>query len=800
MGGAASSKRSSYAEEEDRRKSNGAIKLLKERKGSLGLFTQSEKNMMAENKIVQDNSLLFVKEIIFYSMITREGKMYYPKGHPDEGEPYMWITIDHAKISKIERKEAEGGSPTKQSKRGMFAGYPLGVAIEENGDILITVNNTGNNGEPLMRKIVGRALLDTKVPPPPPDPPALTGATTSSLAVGWAVPFEELGLVARMEVHYRAADGGRALNPWKVLCQRNWLMAEKMEYTLEGLRPFQGYHFRVRAKNSVGYGAFSAATAAFRTLPARPDVPGPPIFAQVTHQMIVLLWRQPCDNGSPITSYKLRQKRAGGVWTDLYKGALTTFTFTGLESDTVYMFELRCENAIGKTDYCASVSCKTQATKSNNVNFGDVDALRAGEFWMECWDPETEKVFYFHKITGERTLQCPEELAKHKEENQIAEDPMTEFRKKRYQFLRGLRMSQKQAGGASSGEKIFTLEVRREKVFEDSFKKYSSLSAKDLHRRTKIVFAGEEGIDSGGLTKDWFLLLSRCLSSSALKLFSTLPNGDLELKFVGQASEVSLRRLRFAGKVVAKAIYDRQMVDLPLATVLYKHLLGRPVALEDLAELDPALHKSLTWMQANDITNVMFETFSVLNEETKEDIDLVEGGRGREVTEANKAEYVELMARWRAEFQVAEQLEAFFGGMFSLIPQDAFKVFDIDELELLINGKKEIDADEIRAYTIFQGAFNKDHPVVLWFFQAMAEWEPPDRAKVLKFCTGTDRIPIDGFEPPFNLTEGADMGPEALPRTHTCFNQLVLPNYPSYAKLKEKLLYAAENADGFQLS
>eukprot|EP00639_Heterosigma_akashiwo_P022490 CAMPEP_0206406930 /NCGR_PEP_ID=MMETSP0294-20121207/30140_1 /ASSEMBLY_ACC=CAM_ASM_000327 /TAXON_ID=39354 /ORGANISM="Heterosigma akashiwo, Strain CCMP2393" /LENGTH=734 /DNA_ID=CAMNT_0053865879 /DNA_START=347 /DNA_END=2550 /DNA_ORIENTATION=- len=734
-------------------------------------------------------------------MITREGKMYYPKGHPDEGEPYMWITIDHAKISKIERKEAEGGSPTKQSKRGMFAGYPLGVAIEENGDILITVNNMGNNGgapdaedrgpgapgHQGAAAAAGPARADGRhhVEPGGGLGGALRGAGPGG-ADGGALPRvgrrRPRAQPLEGPVPAELADGGEdGVHPGGP-APLPGVPLPGAALELRGLRRLQRGHGRVpHAARAPG----RARTAHLR--PGHTPNDCPSVATAI-------------DNGSPITSYKLRQKRAGGVWTDLYKGALTTFTFTGLESDTVYMFELRCENAIGKTDYCASVSCKTQATKSNNVNFGDVDALRAGEFWMECWDPETEKVFYFHKITGERTLQCPEELAKHKEENQIAEDPMTEFRKKRYQFLRGLRMSQKQAGGASSGEKIFTLEVRREKVFEDSFKKYSSLSAKDLHRRTKIVFAGEEGIDSGGLTKDWFLLLSRCLSSSALKLFSTLPNGDLELKFVGQASEVSLRRLRFAGKVVAKAIYDRQMVDLPLATVLYKHLLGRPVALEDLAELDPALHKSLTWMQANDITNVMFETFSVLNEETKEDIDLVEGGRGREVTEANKAEYVELMARWRAEFQVAEQLEAFFGGMFSLIPQDAFKVFDIDELELLINGKKEIDADEIRAYTIFQGAFNKDHPVVLWFFQAMAEWEPPDRAKVLKFCTGTDRIPIDGFEPPFNLTEGADMGPEALPRTHTCFNQLVLPNYPSYAKLKEKLLYAAENADGFQLS
>jgi len=768
----------------------------------LGLFTASEKEMMKENQITQENSIKYVNEIIFYSMITSATKMYYPSGHPDAGEPYTWITIDHNRISKIETKEAQlsGVSPNKHSKRGAYVGYPLGVAVEENGDILITINMEGDGGQPLIRKIVGRALLDCKMPPPEPDPPYLIEATISSLTIGWKVPFEDLGLVSRMEVHYRAE--GRddpVLNPWKVLCQKNWLMADQMEYTLEGLYPFQGYIFKVRAKNSVGFGSFSKKTDILRTKPAPPEIPGSPIFAQVTHSMIVLLWRQPRENGSPITEYNLRCKQAGDSWQNLYSGKLTTFTYTGLKPDTAYIFELRCANAMGRTDWSDAVTCKTQATKTNKVNFGDTDALRAGDFWMECWDAKDERIFYFHKITGERTLQIPEEFLKHKEENQIPDDPLTEFRKKRYNFLRSLRLAQKKLGGGGSGEKILNLEVRRDKVFEDSFRKYSSIGPGDMARRTKIVFTGEEGIDSGGLTKDWFLLLSRCFSSPALKMFVTMPNGDLELKS-GTISEIHLKRLKFVGKIIAKGVYDRQLVDLPLCTVLYKHLLGKEVHLEDLAELDPALYKSLTWMKKNDITNVMFETFSVLDEETKEDIDLKENGKDTEVTEENKEEYIELMASWRAKFQVAEQLDSFLGGIFSLIPQEAFQVFTIDELELLINGRKEIDADEIRAYTIFQGGFDKDHAVVLWFFQAMRELESDEKAKILKFCTGTDRVPIDGFDPPFNLTEGVDMSEDSLPRTHTCFNQLVLPVYSSYEKLKEKLLYAAANSDGFQLS
>jgi HECT-domain (ubiquitin-transferase) len=42
-----------------------------------------------------------------------------------------------------------------------------------------------------------------------------------------------------------------------------------------------------------------------------------------------------------------------------------------------------------------------------------------------------------------------------------------------------------------------------------------------------------------------------------------------------------------------------------------------------------------------------------------------------------------------------------------------------------------------------------------------------------------------------------DGDPELLPEAHTCFNHLVIPNYPSKEKLREKLLLAMENSEGF---
>jgi hypothetical protein len=136
------------------------------------------------------------------------------------------------------------------------------------------------------------------------------------------------------------------------------------------------------------------------------------------------------------------------------------------------------------------------------------------------------------------------------------------------------------------------------------------------------------------------------------------------------------------------------------------------------------------------------------------------------------------------------------------------------ELDLILNGKPVIDIDEIRAYCIFQGArsglsddsgvenikWDDSHEQVEWLWRILRSVDDEQRRLYLKFVTGTSRVPLDGYDPPFNLTEGVDMEIDSLPRAHTCFNQLVLPEYSTYDMMKERLLFAIANTEGFELS
>jgi hypothetical protein len=88
--------------------------------------------------------------------------------------------------------------------------------------------------------------------------------------------------------------------------------------------------------------------------------------------------------------------------------------------------------------------------------------------------------------------------------------------------------------------------------------------------------------------------------------------------------------------------------------------------------------------------------------------------------------------------------------------------------------------------------------LVLW--EALEEMTGEERMEVLQFCTGAERVPLDGFQPKFTVTKAAEHGPEGLPHAHTCFNQLVLPPYTTAVQAKDKILYACRGTAGFLLT
>ncbi|GAT29216.1 E3 ubiquitin--protein ligase Pub1 [Aspergillus luchuensis] len=229
------------------------------------------------------------------------------------------------------------------------------------------------------------------------------------------------------------------------------------------------------------------------------------------------------------------------------------------------------------------------------------------------------------------------------------------------------------------------VKVRRNNIFEDSYAEIMRQSASDLKKRLMIKFDGEDGLDYGGLSREFFFLLSHEMFNPFYCLFeySAHDNYTLQINPHSGVNPEHLNYFKFIGRVVGLAIFHRRFLDSFFIGAFYKMMLRKKVSLQDMEGVDEDLHRNLAWTLENDIEGIIELTFCVDDEKFGErtTIDLKPGGRDIPVTNENKHEYVELVTEWKIVKRVEEQFNAFMSGFNELIPADLVNVFDERELD-----------------------------------------------------------------------------------------------------------------------
>ncbi|KAL9586206.1 MAG: hypothetical protein Q9203_003937 [Teloschistes exilis] len=350
------------------------------------------------------------------------------------------------------------------------------------------------------------------------------------------------------------------------------------------------------------------------------------------------------------------------------------------------------------------------------------------------------------------------------------------------------------------------VKVRRGHIFEDSYAEIMRQSASDLKKRLMIKFDGEDGLDYGGLSREFFFLLSHEMFNPFYCLFeySAHDNYTLQINPHSGINPEHLNYFKFIGRVVGLAIFHRRFLDAFFIGAFYKMVLRKRVTLADMEGVDHAYHKSLTWMLDNSVNGVLDYNFSTEDEEFGErrTVELKPGGENIEVNDDNKKEYVELITEWRIQKRVEQQFDAFVAGFNELIPPDLVNVFDERELELLIGGIADIDVADWKKHTDYRG-YEETSPVIQNFWKCIQGWDAEQKSRLLQFATGTSRIPVNGFKDlqgsdgPRRFTIENSGSTEHLPKSHTCFNRLDLPAYSSFDTLQQKLTIAVEETMGF---
>ncbi|GFQ02234.1 E3 ubiquitin-protein ligase upl6 [Phtheirospermum japonicum] len=383
-------------------------------------------------------------------------------------------------------------------------------------------------------------------------------------------------------------------------------------------------------------------------------------------------------------------------------------------------------------------------------------------------------------------------------------------------FHSQLATMKERSGGAHA---IFTrnrIKIRRDHTLEDAFSQLNELAEEDLRGVIRITFVNEfgveeAGIDGGGIFKDFMENITRAAFDMQYGLFKETADHLLYPNpGSGLVHEQHLQFFHFLGTILAKAMFEGILVDIPFATFFLSKLKQKYNYLNDLPSLDPELYRHLIFLKryGGDISGL--ELYFVIQnneygEQTEEE--LLPGGKNIQVTNENVITFIHLVANHRLNFQIRQQSSHFLRGFQQLIKKDWIDMFNEHELQLLISGSVDgFDVDNLRAHTNYTGGYHEAHYVITMFWEVIQNLSLENQRKFLKyaftvrdfvivacmfsflswswFVTGCSRGPLLGFkylEPAFCIQRTAGNASEEaldrLPTSATCMNLLKLPPY-----------------------
>ncbi|KAG4401280.1 hypothetical protein GLYMA_07G235800v4 [Glycine max] len=359
--------------------------------------------------------------------------------------------------------------------------------------------------------------------------------------------------------------------------------------------------------------------------------------------------------------------------------------------------------------------------------------------------------------------------------------------------------------------------IKRDRILEDAYNQMSQLTEDSLRGSIRVTFVNEfgveeAGIDGGGIFKDFMENITRAAFDVQYGLFKETADHLLYANpGSGMIHEQHFQFFHFLGTLLAKAMFEGILVDIPFATFFLSKLKQKHNYLNDLPSLDPELYRHLIFLKhyKGDISELELYFVIVNNEygeQTEEE--LLPGGRNLRVTNENVITFIHLVANHRLNFQIRQQSSHFLRGFQQLIQKDWIDMFNEHELQLLISGSLDsLDIDDLRLHTNYAGGYHGEHYVMEMFWEVLKGFSLENRKKFLKFVTGCSRGPLLGFrylEPMFCIQRAsgnaAEESLDRLPTSATCMNLLKLPPYTSKEQLETKLLYAINADAGFDLS
>lgn len=324
-----------------------------------------------------------------------------------------------------------------------------------------------------------------------------------------------------------------------------------------------------------------------------------------------------------------------------------------------------------------------------------------------------------------------------------------------------------------------------------------------------IEYLGENGIDVGGLARDFASELVKDINEPRVGLFVITPNGHNR---VGSHRECRIpipdprlahpeRMYQAVGGLLAMGVRVGLTQPYNFPPVFWEYLAGGEITVEHIYDIDENYRLTMTSLTDALASGMTAETFNRTFNQDSVVVDL--RGERKPVGGSGKVTYA-TCSRYIADCQrmLISQLETpmrwirdGFWNNLDLSPRIPDYITP-QILEFMVCGKREIDVRDLKAKTEFRDV-PRDQIAMFW--DAVSRMTNDQKRMLLQFSTGTMSIPHDcrGFLVVDFIRTAVD---SRLPTASTCFYRLHLPPFSSADKMYRALVTAAEYTGSFENS
>ncbi|XP_075974359.1 apoptosis-resistant E3 ubiquitin protein ligase 1 isoform X2 [Anticarsia gemmatalis] len=243
------------------------------------------------------------------------------------------------------------------------------------------------------------------------------------------------------------------------------------------------------------------------------------------------------------------------------------------------------------------------------------------------------------------------------------------------------------------------IRVLRSELVRTSLKATRHFTVADWCKNFDVTFQGEQGVDWGGVRREWFSLLCGQLFDSKFGLFVSFHDSPTGLVHPNpdRPPHLKLKHFELAGKLVGKCLYEsalggsyRQLVRARLTRSFLAQIIGLRVHYKYFEQDDPELYLSKikyvleTDLDAGESVPELYFAEDVYDAggKLRETHDLVPNGSTIRVRNSSKISYLDALAQWRLAARVRPETDAFLRGLTLLVPDNLLAIFDENELEV----------------------------------------------------------------------------------------------------------------------